>query len=258
MKRARAAPPPRPSTPEVKPKKPSVNHQAFRNAAVSFAVDISGSTFGSTLAAEKAFIRSVSNLLSPQARFDSKILPWDDRAHPILSLAQLHNLEDRGGTDPGVVLTNASHKTALQGSLLWFLMTDGLIPKDARAKFARDVANHGVHGISCVVVVFGNPSTGPASCDISVGVGVFAVVPNCAFLFCNETNGDLRVMQTKGTFNALLKGKPHPVFDSSSRWDSLPQISVADFTAVAIPPPQRLGANEVALQDSLVIDMNDL
>ncbi|RFU23980.1 hypothetical protein B7463_g12356, partial [Scytalidium lignicola] len=252
--------PPTPTLPppNIESKKPELDHQPLRNIPVSFAVDISGSTYGPTLSAEKAFIRSVSNLLSSQARFDCKILPWDDKAHPILSLAQLNNLEDRGGTDPGALLVNASHNAALKESSLWFLMTDGLIPAEARAKFAGDIAKHGVHGISCVIVVFGNPSTGPASCDISVGVGVFAVVPNCAFLFCNETNGDLRVMQTKGNFNVLLKGQPHPVFDSSSRWDLLPQVSVADFATISIPTPQRLGANEVALQDSLVVNMNDL
>ena len=242
----------------IKAKKLKLDHQPFRYSPVSFAVDISGSTYGPTLAAEKAFIRSVSNLLFPRARIESKILPWDDKAHPILSLAQLNNLEDRGGTDPGALLASGPHNAALKESSLWFLITDGLIPADVRAKFACDIASHGLHGISCVIVVFGNPSTGPASCDISIGVGVFAVVPNCAFLFGNETNGDLRIMQTKGNFNVLLKGQPHPVFDSSSRWDLLPQVSVADFAAVSIPAPQRLSANEVALQDSLVVDMSDL
>lgn len=234
------------------------NHKPFRDSKVSFAVDISGSTFGPTLDAEKDFIRSVSDLLSPTERFSAKILPWDDRAHPILSVAQLNRLEDRGGTDPRVLLSNASHKEALKASSLWFLMTDGLISEGARVQFAKDVATHGVHGISCVVVVFGNPRSGPASCDISVGVGVFSVVPNCAFLFCNETNGDLRVMQTKGTFDALLKGQPHAVFTADSRWDLLPQVSVADFADIHVPTPQRLGSDEVALQDSLVINMNNL
>ncbi|KAJ8111685.1 hypothetical protein ONZ43_g5561 [Nemania bipapillata] len=137
-------------------------------------------------------------------------------------------------------------------------MTDGLIPSETRVKFAHDIANHGIHSISCVVVVFGNPSIGPSGCDISVGVSLFAAVPNCAFLFCNETNGDLRAMQTKGAFNVLLHGQPHPTFDSSSRWDSLPQVCAADFAAVCIPPPKNLDANEVALQDSLVINMDDL
>ncbi|KAI0969731.1 hypothetical protein F4678DRAFT_438024 [Xylaria arbuscula] len=243
---------------DKKPHTSNIDGQPFRDASVSFAVDISGSTYGATLAAETAFIRSVSNLLSPRARFACSILPWDDTAHPSLSLAQLHQLDDRGGTDPGAILVNASHKATLKASSLWFLMTDGLIPPEARIKFAHDIAKHGVHSISCVVVVFGNPSIGPSSCDISVGVSLFAAVPNCAFLFCNETNGDLRAMQTKGVFNALLQGQPHPVFDSSSRWDSLPQVCVADFATVSIPAPKQLDANEVALQDSLIINMDDL
>lgn len=234
------------------------HHSSFRDTTISFAIDISGSTYGPTLAAEKTFIRRVSSFLSPQARFKSKVLPWDDKAHKILSLGQVGSLEDQGGTDPGVLLNSAAHKAALKESSLWFLMTDGLIPKEKRARFSCDIASHGLHGTSCVIVVFGNPDTGPASCDISVGIGVFSVVPDCAFLFCNEKNGDLRAMQTKGSFSSLLKGKPHPVFDSTSRWDSLPQVSVADFASLAVPTPQKLGPNQVALQDSLVIDMNDL
>ncbi|KAK5633905.1 hypothetical protein RRF57_009619 [Xylaria bambusicola] len=243
---------------DEQPQKANIDGQLFRDASVSFAVDISGSTYGATLAAETAFIKNVSNLLSPRARFDCSILPWDDTAHPSLSLAQLHKLEDRGGTNPGAILENASHKATLKASSVWFLMTDGLIPSETRIKFAHDIAKHGVHSISCVVVVFGNPSIGPSSCDISVGVSLFAAVPNCAFLFCNETNDDLRAMQTKGVFNVLLKGQPPPVFDSSSSWDSLPQVCVADFAAISIPTPKHLDANEVALQDSLVINMDDL
>ncbi|KAK4160914.1 hypothetical protein QBC43DRAFT_380965 [Cladorrhinum sp. PSN259] len=230
----------------------------FRDAVVSFAIDISGSTYGATLNAEKKFIRDMSNLLSAEARFQAKVLPWDHTAHPIRSLGQLNQVEDHGGTDPGAILRSSTHLAALKQSSLWFMMTDGLIDADIRAKFASDVALHGVHGICCVVVIFGNPNTGPASCDISVGIGVFAVVPNCAFLFCNETNGDLRVMQTKGTFNVLLKGKQPPVFDSSCQWDTLPQVSVTDFADVAIPKPQTLGVNEMVLQYSLVINMDDL
>ncbi|KAK0644680.1 hypothetical protein B0T16DRAFT_418085 [Cercophora newfieldiana] len=137
-------------------------------------------------------------------------------------------------------------------------MTDGLIEADCRAKFSRALADKGIHGISCVIVIFGDPHLGPSSCDISVGTGVFAVVPNCAFLFCNQTNGNLRVLQTKGCFNSLLKGSPHPVFESKLRWDGLPEVFVADFATVNIPEPRRLHANEVALQGSEVISMDDL
>ncbi|KAK1988229.1 hypothetical protein LZ30DRAFT_777074 [Colletotrichum cereale] len=250
--------PPDPQAPALAGSKPESDCQPLHTIPVSFAVDISGSTYGQTLESEKTFIRKVSSLLSPRARFASKILPWDDKAHPILSLAQLDSLEDRGGTDPGALLSNAKHNHALKESSLWFLMTDGLIPKEARARFANDIARHGIHGISCIIVIFGNPTTGPASCDTSVGVSVFATVPNCAFLFCDENNAGLRVMQTKGCFDVLLKGQSHPVFDSSSRWDLLPQVLVEDFASILVPKPKRLGSNQVALQDSLVINMDDL
>lgn len=250
--------PPTTTTPSDAEPKIGADYRPLHNTPLTFAVDVSASTHGPTLAAEKAFIKSVVDLLSPRARFESKILPWDHTAHPIRSLAGLDSLEDRGGTDPTALLSNARHSAALKGSSLWFLMTDGLVPPVARVKFAHDIAKHGIHGISCIIVVFGDPSSGPASCDISVGVSVFAAVPDCALLFCNKTDGDLRVMQTKGSFNVLLKGRSHPVFDESSRWDLLPQVSAADFSAISVPTPKRLKANEFALQDSLVINMDDL
>ncbi|EJT71635.1 hypothetical protein GGTG_10890 [Gaeumannomyces tritici R3-111a-1] len=230
----------------------------FSDATIAFAVDVSGSTFGPALAAEKRFIRYVSDMLSPRSRALSRILPWDDKAYATLDLASVDQLEDAGGTDPGAILADPRHKAVLRESSLWFLMTDGLIYKDLRVKFAQDVASNGVHGTSCVVVIFGDPGKGPAACDISVGISVFAVAPDCAFLFCNETNGDLRILQTKGAFNVLLKGMPHPVFDASSRWDSLPQMSLASLAAVQIPTPHRLRPDQIALQDSLVISMEDL
>ncbi|KAH7305321.1 hypothetical protein B0I35DRAFT_484071 [Stachybotrys elegans] len=247
-----------PAAAEAGQPEPPEAHQPFRDATISFAVDISGSTYGPTLGAEQSFIHSVTNLLSSRSRFDSKILPWDDRAHSILSLGQVDHLEDRGGTDPCAILASDRYRSTILQSSLWFLMTDGLISSGIRAKFAEDVAAHGVHGVSCVVVIFGNPVAGPASCDISVGIGVFAAVANCAFLFCDETNGDLRVLQTKGTFNVLLKGMAHPVFDSDTQWNSLPQISVADFAAVQLPESKNLKADQIALQGSLVISMEDL
>jgi hypothetical protein len=81
--------------------------------------------------------------------------------------------------DPRAILANDSYRSPLLASSLWILLTDGLIQKDNRAKFALDLAMHGVAGISCVVVIFGDPSVGPGNCDLSVGIGVFAVVPNC-------------------------------------------------------------------------------
>ncbi|KAK3385218.1 hypothetical protein B0H63DRAFT_180387 [Podospora didyma] len=230
----------------------------FRNAKVSFAVDISGSTYGPTLTAEKGFIRSVSSQLSPRSRLDVKVLPWDHEPHTIRSLTQLSLLEDKGGTDPAAILTSDAHKSALAESSLWFLMTDGLIQKEARVKFAHDIAMEGIHGISCVIVIFGNPSVGPGNCDISVGISVFAAVPDCAFLFCNETNGDLRILQTKGSFNALLKGTEPPILDASSRWESQPRILASDFAAVSLPPPKKLSPTQLALQNSIVIDLEDL
>ncbi|KAL4724450.1 hypothetical protein ACLX1H_009066 [Fusarium chlamydosporum] len=245
-------------TPTLDGVDPKLDTQLLHSIPLSFAIDISGSTCGKTLESEKTFISTVSSLLSPSARFASKVLPWDNKAYSIRSVAQVDTLESLGGTDPGVLLSDDKHKLALKQSSLWFLMTDGLIPDRTRAKFANDIAKYGIHGISSIIVIFGDPTMGPTSCDISVGVSVFATVPNCAFLFCDVNDNSLRVMETKGCFDFLLKDQPHPVFDSSSRWDLLPQVSVEDLASVRIPKPECLESNQVALQNSLVINMDDL
>lgn len=245
-------------TPTLDGVDPKLDTQLLHSIPLSFAIDISGSTCGKTLESEKTFISTVSSLLSPSARFASKVLPWDNKAYSIRSVVQVDTLESLGGTDPGVLLSDDKHKLALKQSSLWFLMTDGLIPDRTRAKFANDIAKYGIHGISSIIVIFGDPTMGPTSCDISVGVSVFATVPNCAFLFCDVNDNSLRVMETKGCFDFLLKDQPHPVFDSSSRWDLLPQVSVEDLASVRIPKPECLESNQVALQNSLVINMDDL
>jgi hypothetical protein len=150
-------------------------------------------------------------------------------------------------------------RKAILDSDVWFLITDGLIQDELRDTFAQSLAECGVRGISCVTIIFGNPlSVGPGSCDISVGVSVFAVAPNCAFLFCNTVNGELRLFRTKGAFNSLLKGQPNPVFDESSTWNSLPLVTTLDLMSISIPPTQKLESTEVALSDSLVIDLDAL
>ncbi|SPO02511.1 uncharacterized protein DNG_05184 [Cephalotrichum gorgonifer] len=239
---------------------PSSSHSGkpFSQANVAFAVDVSSSTAGRTILAERRFISTVSALIDPQPRSHAAILPWDRTAYPILGVSQVDTLRPKSGTDPRVLLSNQPFRDAILRSDLWFLMTDGLINEHRRYDFAETIPKTGVHGTSCVIVIFGNPAHGPGACNISVGVSVFAVVPNCAFLFCNTNTGELRLFQTRGAFNSLLRGRPPPVFDGSSKWDTLPLLNRSDFVNIRVPPSQNLKADEVALQGSLIINLDDL
>ncbi|SPO02391.1 uncharacterized protein DNG_05064 [Cephalotrichum gorgonifer] len=236
----------------------SQSGKPFSQAKVAFAVDISSSTAGRTILVERCFISTISVLIDPQPRSYAAILPWDRTAYPILIVSQVDTLWPKSGTDLRVLLSNQPFREAILRSDLWFLMTDGLMNEHRRYDFAEAIPKTGVHGTSCVIVIFGNPAYDPGACNISVGISIFAVVPNCAFLFCNTNTGELRLFQTRGTFNSLLRGQSPPVFDGSSKWDSLPLLNRSDFVNIRVPPPQNLKADEVALQGSLVINLNDL
>ncbi|KXJ85575.1 hypothetical protein Micbo1qcDRAFT_237431 [Microdochium bolleyi] len=238
------------------------NEIPFRDASVAFAVDISGSTHGPTIEWERRFIQRVCTHLSADARPRARILPWDTHADPVLPLEGLSSLRSRGGTDPRALLGSPVHRQTLASASLWFLMTDGLISPGVRASFAQQLAAARLHGSSCVAVIFGDASGGGmGNCDISVGVGVFAVVPDCLFLYCNVRDGQLRLLQAKGLFTRLLRpGTEQPVFDQHTDFTTLPVFQWSDFADLVVrrPSARQLSEHEIVLQDSMVVNLDDL
>ncbi|KAH0536476.1 hypothetical protein FGG08_006657 [Glutinoglossum americanum] len=231
----------------------------FGSATVSFAVDVSGSTYGGALRAEKIFIRDVSSFLSPQSQLTAKVLPWASGARRVRKLSQLNTLTSDGYTVPEAIIEDPAHKDALMQSSLWFLLTDGLVDDEHRIRFSKLIAESGLHGNTCVTVIFGKPGTcAPSSCNISVGVSVFAVVPNCLFLYYNTSNNEIMIMQCKGIFKSLLEGAENPVIDDYTSWASFPRLSVRALSSLIIPPAKKLDKDEIALQDGLVIKYEEL
>ena len=206
----------------------------------------------------KEVCQRVSSLLSGPSQAAATVLPWHGWLEPVGSLSTLDKLASLYGTKPRVMLQDSGGQEALKGSDLWFLMTDGLVRGPERVAFADCIANAGLHGTSCITVIFGNLAIGPGSCNVSVGVSVFAMCPNCLFLFYDTGTEEIIVMQTKGIFNTLLKGSENPVFDEASKWDSFPRLCLDDLSNIIIPPPTRLGKDEVQLLGSLVINFEDL
>ena len=243
----------------VKPTLPLSDHVPFDNATVAFAVDVSGSTAGLTLSAEQHFVRSVASLLSPKSQLMAKILPWNNIAQSVRGLSQLDTLYSGGYTIPGAIIVDTACRTALEQTSLWFLLTDGMVDEQHRKRFAELTAESGLHGTACVTVIFGNPRRGqPGSCNISVGVSVYAVVPNCLFLFYDIVTHKIMVMQSKGIFKSLLDNAENPVIDDNTTWESFPRISIEEFKTLVIPPPRKLCADEIALQDDLIVKFDEL
>ncbi|KAK0646237.1 hypothetical protein B0T16DRAFT_458181 [Cercophora newfieldiana] len=203
---------------------------AFRESRISIAIDVSGSTYGATLEAEKLAARSVCSLIPPSLHDNITILPWSDDAYPPEPLSRLATIRSSGGTNPNVLVLDSDCRFALQSSEFWFLMTDGLIDDGLVRQFARNLTDYSIHGKGCVISVFGQRLRKPSDCNITVGLSVFAVSPNVAFLYTDVDSNTTYVLSTKGCFSTLLPpGEHNPRLDYDTTWDDLPRVSYENF-----------------------------
>ncbi|ERF73685.1 hypothetical protein EPUS_00938 [Endocarpon pusillum Z07020] len=233
---------------------------AFQDCTIAFAIDTSGSTLGNTLNIEREAISSIWSLLTPLARSRSRVIPWNSTTEPVISITMLPNLRSYGGTYPTSLVQKSESRNTIKSSTLWVLLTDGIIDASEYQQFAKDLALHGLHGIACIIMVLGNTRRSPWDCDISVGVSVFAAVPDRLFLYVDDTSEIAYLMQCSGRFTKILEvqGKKQPVLDTRTLWFDLPQIDLKDLVYVSIPVPRKLGKIELALQGGLVINLEDL
>lgn len=234
----------------------------FAQCRISLAVDISGSTAGRVLNSEREFMMKLVSQLTPGTIGQNAfVLPWNQAAGRPCHVQDLLMLQSCGGTDPVVLLKSQPHLAALKMSNLWFLLTDGeIISRDVSA-LATTLAEKGMHGVPCVIVIFDNKSNLPSNCNISVGISPFAAVPNSALLYQDITvGGKCHVLATKGCFNALLpEGAEQPVLDEFTSWDSLPTIyPESAFRDLVIPAARELSPSELALSDDLTINFSNL
>jgi hypothetical protein len=228
------------------------------------AIDRSSSTHGGTLKKETAFIGEICELISPRNETPVQVLPWNDTIGSSINMSREPNklsaITSLGGTDPRVLYTPGPYLETLKDSGIWFLLTDGQIHDRTVQDFALQTAAQGMHGTPCVIVVFGlTVWDRPASCDISVGVALYAVTPNCLFLFCDTESRTLYIIQCKGCFKGLLPD-PEATYELNyyTQWSDLPTLSLETLRALPIPPPVRVSNNEVALQGQLKVDLEQL
>ena len=235
--------------------------------SICVAIDKSGSTYGETLREEIGAVKKICSLLSPRNENPVRLLPWCDEALPPVFLPKefkmMRNLESGGGTNPNVLYSSAESLRALSSCGIWFLLTDGIIEKPLVQDFALATAKWGLHGLACIIVIFGSTLHGPpANCDISVGIATFAVVPDCLFLFQDIPTGSVSILQAKGCFRELLpkSGSSYIplVLDEHTTWAELPHISYEDLSRIRIPAPKKLKKDELALQKGLTVRIQDL
>ena len=241
--------------------------QSFGDLSICVAIDKSGSTWGGTLREEIRTVEKICSLRSPRNENPVRLLPWCHKALPPICLPKeskmMRSLESDGGTSPKVLYTSEASLHALSSCGTWFLLTDGEIEKTLVQDFAITTTELGLHGLACVIVIFGSTLGGPpANCNISVGIATYAVVPDCLFLFQDTSTSSLSILQAKGCFKELLprsgSSYTQPVINKYTTWAELPHISYEDLSRIRVAPPKKLDLDEIALQEDLTVRMQDL
>ena len=95
-----------------------------------------------------------------------------------------------------------------------------------------------------------------------MGIATYAVAPDCLFLFHDIGTSRLSILQAKGRFKELLPRSGsafiQPSLTRHTTWAELPHIAYEDLLRIQIAPPKKLAADELALQNDLVVKMQDL
>ena len=241
--------------------------KSFGDLSICVAIDKSGSTWGGTLREEIRTVEKIYSLRSPRNENPVRLLPWCDKALPPICLPKeskmMRSLESDGGTSPKVLYTSEASLHALSSCGIWFLLTDGEIQKTLIRDFAITTTELGLHGLACVIVIFGSTLGGPpADCNLSVGIATYAVVPDCLFLFQDTSTSSLSILQAKGCFKELLprsgSSYTQPVINKYTTWAELPHISYEDLSRIRVAAPKKLDLDEIALQEDLTVRMQDL
>lgn len=227
---------------------------------ICVAIDVSTSTKGLILSQEMLAISTLCLYLTSEAKERLQVLPWSETAHPIIGLSDIFRLQNTYGTSPSILCSTPEFASSLKAASLWLLLTDGWVEETEVKKFATGIAEQGLHGTACIVVVFGEAVKPPSQMDVSVGTAVFAAGPNCLFLFHDVLTGTVYILQCKGCFNRLLPlgGSGNPVLSNITQWTNLPQITYEALSHLQVPAPIRLMKDQLALSDGMILNMDDL
>ncbi|KAE9382188.1 hypothetical protein N431DRAFT_552080 [Stipitochalara longipes BDJ] len=233
---------------------------AFRNTKAVIAVDVSGSTRGKVIEHEIKAAHSICTNLSEAAMAQTTIIPWDHRLHGFTTVGDAERLRSEGGgTKPSALTSSLTSVRALRNCSAWMLFTDGKIVDREIRDFSRGLCTNGLHGTTCIIVLFGRRCQKPVDCNISVGISIFGMVPDCLFLFHDVDSGTVSMLQSKGVFNKLLpEGYGMLSLDDHSEWCELPTLNYSDLSRVDIPAPRKLEPGDILLQSNRAVRLNDI
>lgn len=163
----------------------------------------------------------------------------------------------RSGPRPSALTSSIASVNILRECSAWLLFTDGKIGDHEIRDFSRGLCTNGLHGTAGIVVLFGYQK--PVDCNISVGISIFGMAPDCLFLFHDVSSGVVSILQSKGVFNALLPdGYGVLSLDEHTEWGELPTISYGDLSRIEIPAPRKLSPGDILLQSNRTVRLNDV
>jgi hypothetical protein len=234
--------------------------KAFRDMNAVIAVDVSGSTRGKVIEQEIKAAQTICNNFSEVAVAQTIIIPWDHRLHTFTTAKDTRRLKSRGGgTRPSALTSSNISVDALGKCSAWLLFTDGEIIDREIRDFSRGLCTNGLHGTACIIVLFGYKCDKPVDCNISVGISIFGMAPDCLFLFHDIASGTVSILQSKGVFNKLLpSGSGLLSLDEHTKWWDLPTISYSDLLQINIPAPRKLDPGDILLQSNLTVRLKDI
>ena len=248
---------PQSSSPDIGDKGPLIS---YKDVTAAFAIDVSASTkYDGVLIQEKKTILDLSSHLSSEANARARVLPWHGQALPPIKTHKTSDLSPGSGTNPTVLIADTDHRNILQNCSLWCLLTDGEISSRGIRNFALGVSEKGLHGKACVVILFSARPRRPVDCNISVGQAVFAVAPDCAFLFHDVNTEEIYILQCKGCFRSLLPSEQADVvIDNDIRWKDIPRISYDELARIAVPQPREVDNNTIIIASGRKVNLDDL
>ena len=231
----------------------------YSDTVATFAVDISGSTEGRVLGEEKETIKTLCGGLSRDASRYADIIPWNHDVQKLARADEIDNLTSVGGTEPSRLIVSPEARTALSKCSAWFLLTDGEISHRETRAFSQGICGTGLHGVPCVVILFGYKTARPVGCNISVGLSVFSNTADCLFLFHDIDTTQVYILQCKGVFNAVLPPDLHELaLDARTLWNDVPLFKYRQLFDLPLPARQQLQSDELLLQSRRKINLQDL
>jgi hypothetical protein len=194
----------------------TIEYTPFLKSRKFFAVDDSGSTAGSVLRQERAF---VDRFREGYTNSNDTISLWGNNCDtPTTSFENVNWHSGHGGTSPSHILRCQPALETIRSSDVWFLLTDGEIWGEEVQNLANLALQHDLLNIPLVFVITGSRKPSPATTDISVGISFFASSQDTLILFKETSTGKIYVIAGKGRF-ASFGGSA--AAQDLERWDDL-------------------------------------